>query len=179
MEKLSKTLSLETDLGEITIDAVVQGTGLSTANLTLTKLDVQSGENVKNQQAVLCRVIGTKHRSKIVFTASLNTKLIGGSCIGQNLEAMEWENSHSLVVVGTEDAESLNARMPFLHLEEYENIATYRASSLQIKLNELEPSHDIGLHFIVAENPIPEPVECSAWSAVNCSHQYLDRISRS
>jgi len=176
-EKISKTLSVQTALGEITVTVTLMGTGISTAQITLTKHQVPPEDNVRNCQAVLCKIKGTKQINKILFTASIDSKLIGDPCTGEHLEATEWEDVNSLVVVGTEDAEALNARMPFLKLEDYASIATYRASSLRIELREIEPSHDLGLHFVVAENPSPEPVACSAWFAVDCSHPYLDLIS--
>jgi hypothetical protein len=97
---------------------------------------------------------------------------------GQYLAAQSWTNGEFLVMVGTEDDEGLKERasrgddMPKAmarHLCD-PSVVSYRPDGLAISLPPVPGGSRIGLHYVVAWNPAPEPVETSAWYAVDIPH---------
>lgn len=63
--------------------------------------------------------------------------------------------------------------MPWLGLGVFEQIVRYADDSMEIQLATIPPHRDVTLHFVVAENPCPEPVPDSAWFAVDIPHSKL------
>ncbi len=78
-----------------------------------------------------------------------------------------------MVVVGTEDEEALSQRLPFVRDDPFQSIAEFAPQSIQVKLPLVPKGAHFGLHFIIAENPSPEPVDASAWFAVEIPHARL------
>ena len=78
-----------------------------------------------------------------------------------------------MVTVGTEDALFLGRRAPFLGLGEEDPIAEYLPHSVSISLSKIPSDSALSLHFVIAENLSPEPVECSTWFAVDVAHEKL------
>ena len=96
----------------------------------------------------------------------------GSTCFGEGLVAQEWDANGRLVVVGTEDEFLLNPRLPFFESDE-DAIFTCTAHKILVELRDIPSNQDLSLHFVVAENPDPEPVDASAWFAVDCPHNLV------
>jgi hypothetical protein len=97
----------------------------------------------------------------------------GSPASGQWLDAQSWEADSSIVVIGTEDFEALAARLPRLCLKGDDHPVTYQPDGLEVALPNVPAGQLTSLHFIVAVNALPEPVECSAWFAVDVPHGQL------
>jgi len=95
----------------------------------------------------------------------------GYGCTGEALDAWEWEHQNHLVVVGTEDADWLNARIPLAPFTPDEYPITMEENRMVVRLEKLPEGRSYSLHFIVAWNPYPEPHECSCWYAVDVPHK--------
>ena len=180
---ITKRISFETALGVFNVDARVEPSIHSVTEVTLNEAIptevLPEGMSVKRRRAALLFVESACQLRRVSFSCSLNSPVSGGSCSGQGLEAIEWEDSGSLVVVGTEDADFLNQRLPFLRLKQDEAIVTYSPSSITVSLENIAPKQQLSLHFVIAENPNPEPAECSAWYAVDCLHTSLRQAAPS
>lgn len=99
--------------------------------------------------------------------------LINGSpCTGEWLDAQEWHWDGRLVIVGTEDSEMLKSRFPFLTIPQWENL-TYLPNRLELRLDNIPADTSLSLHYVLAENPLPEPAEAAAWCAVDIQHHRL------
>ncbi|MEO1662407.1 MAG: hypothetical protein AAFR51_15570 [Pseudomonadota bacterium] len=175
MAEVTKALSLETSLGRLTILVSVNGESIAKNNLSLTASAIEPslpvGMHVENCRAVLICVDRSASRFRINYSAKLETKIEGGSCTGQCLEAIEWEDQRTRIVVGTEDAEGLAWRMPWQDLKPDDVIARYSASAVELSLVGNPHSQQTTFHLIVAENPVPEPAPDSAWFAVGSPHK--------
>jgi hypothetical protein len=90
---------------------------------------------------------------------------------GEGLDAWEWEDNDYLVMVGTEDADWLNARIPLAPFTPSEYPITMENNKVSIRLEKLSKGRSCSLHFIVAWNSYPEPHECSCWYAVDVPHK--------
>lgn len=100
--------------------------------------------------------------------------ILGSPESGEGLEAQSWEARGSLVVVGTEDYEALASRLPELALTEEDRcLVTYHPDGMEVVLPSVPADFVTSLHFVVAVNSFPEPVECSAWYAVDVPHNQL------
>ncbi|MEQ1517263.1 MAG: hypothetical protein ABL931_12330 [Usitatibacteraceae bacterium] len=97
----------------------------------------------------------------------------GSGNSGEGLDAWEWEDNNNLVMVGTEDAEWLNARIPLTPFTSSEYPITMEANKISIRLENLSKGSSCSLHFVVAWNPSPEPHECSCWYAVDVPHKAI------
>lgn len=95
---------------------------------------------------------------------------------GEGLDAQEWSNSEHVVLIGTEDAETLRVRLgPKLVFGESPDpyFVEYRDTGLRIKIDEVPARAVLTLHFVVAWNRLPEPKDCSCWYAVDVRHETL------
>ena len=87
---------------------------------------------------------------------------------GERLDAQSWRADNHVVFVGTEDLEALSSRLPDCELTIASYPVTYSAQGLEVRLPRVRSA--ASLHFTVAVNSWPEPVECSAWFAVDVDH---------
>lgn len=124
-------------------------------------------------RAVVLSVPGRQSAWSLRFNIRCHTQAKGSPCTGECLEAQEWQSGTHLLVVGTEDAETLGARMPYLGLGEFEQIVRYANDSMEIQLATIPSRREVTLHFIIAENTYPEPGPDSAWFAVDIPHRDL------
>ena len=97
----------------------------------------------------------------------------GGAASGQSLDAQEWEADGWTVVLGTEDYDALATRLPDCGFREDDYPVSYKPSGLTITVPAIPLDTATTLHFIVAINAFPEPVECSAWFAADVPHQQV------
>ncbi|MEM9937527.1 MAG: hypothetical protein AAF768_01650 [Pseudomonadota bacterium] len=182
MAKLARAISLETSLGRLTVQVSVNGESIAADSLSLTSSAFEPslpvGMQVVNCRAVLISVERSASRFTINYSATLETEVEGGSCTGQFLEAIEWEDQRARIVVGTEDAEQLSRRMPWQDLKPDDVIARYSASALELSLVGNPHSQQTTFHLIVAENPVPEPAPDSAWFAVDSPHKSVLNVTK-
>lgn len=108
-----------------------------------------------------------------VFLGWLQPVDAGSPESGQYLDAQSWQAGEHIVYIGTEDAEALSARISGLGLTEEDCPVVYHSQGLEIRLQRVPSGCETSLHFVVAVNSWPEPVECSAWFAVDIAHERL------
>jgi hypothetical protein len=104
--------------------------------------------------------------------------VVGSPETGEALDAQSWENDGHIVMIGTEDVAFLSRRLPSLNLSEREAPTELLSNGFRITLPKLEPKIPVSLHFIVASNPSPEPVECSTWFAVDVPHARIEEEAK-
>jgi hypothetical protein len=148
----------------------------ATCSFTSVAPRLPPGMSVLACRAVVLRVECTQAIRSLRFRMQCETDVAGSPCTGERLEAQEWETASHILVVGTEDAEALTTRMSFLGLGAYDEIVKYDSNSMEIQLESIPPRQHISLHYIIAENPFPEPSETSAWCAVEMPHRYLTSV---
>lgn len=101
----------------------------------------------------------------------------GGSESGERLDAQSWHDEGTIVVVGTEDYVALNERLPPCGFAENNYPVKNIADGLEIVVPIAPAKVETSLHFVIAENSFPEPVENSAWHAVDIDHCLLTKRS--
>lgn len=175
----SRSLSFETAIGEFVVTALVMSNGSRRPKVVLEEREpkppLPEGMRVQRCRAALLSVQNAEpmsRLSRIDFKIALSSGVSGDPCTGQGLDAQEWSKDGNLVVVGTEDGEWLNARLPILRCEDLA-VVKYSPTSLALELENLPVCKNLSFHFVIAENPDPEPVDCSTWFAVDCPHQVI------
>ena len=92
---------------------------------------------------------------------------------GERLDSFEWESNGWVVSIGTEDGDCLSSR---LKLGEF-TLSNYpvhlSGNVVTVTLENLQTNNDYSLHFVVAWNKLPEPLDCSCWFAVDIPHNAL------
>ncbi|MFN3166569.1 MAG: hypothetical protein ACE37H_05840 [Phycisphaeraceae bacterium] len=137
------------------------------------EISLPDGMSVENCVAVLVRAkTGTAIRG-LIWKSTCLEQISGMPSSGEGLEANEWEAKGRLVVVGTEDEDYLAARLPFVELMPDKSLCQLSGQGIQVSLPYVPSQTSISLHFVVAENPAPEPAECSCWYAVDYPHAAL------
>lgn len=135
------------------------------------------GMSVRRLRAVLLRACSRTGFERLDYSCRLMTGITGDPESGECLEAQSWETDHDLVMIGTEDGEALLSRMPWLSTSgDPLAFVQYREDGLNVPLRRIPAGVAIGLHYVVAENGSPEPVECSAWYAVDIAHGKLPQV---
>ena len=177
MTNASKSYSIETALGELKIEFFVDGADVSgkSTSISYRSIDpeIPAGMSVEKCHAILLRIEGCSSPCSAKFAATLSTSATGSACTGEALEAIEWDKSNSLVVVGTEDANALIARMPWIELDIDSSIAIYTPKRLEIDIGDVTHPKPVSFHFIIAENSLPEPQDASAWFSVDIPHEQV------
>lgn len=92
---------------------------------------------------------------------------------GEHLDAQDWKNKNGRVLVGTEDSEMLARRLPFISLARDDSLMHYAPDRMELLLTNVPAEFDLSLHYVLAENPWPEPLDSSAWYAVDILHKDL------
>ncbi|WP_215264281.1 hypothetical protein [Epibacterium ulvae] len=130
------------------------------------------GMSVKRCTLLLLVVEAFVELEEVSFDLTFSTKAVGAPCTGQCLDAQEWSDNGKLVVIGTEDGEALSYRFPQIGLED-KAVVELSDRSMTLRLADLGKRNRPSFHFIIAENDDPEPVESSAWFAVDQAHEFL------
>ena len=163
-------ITVPTPLGELALSLESETPGVMlVARAAEFHPDLPPGMTVeKCWAAIFTLVAGTQAPGALLRAQLLPSRSTSGCPeTGEGLEAQTWEGGGHLLAVGTEDEEFLRARIgnPKLRAE-----ARYEPASLTVFLSNLPPNTTTEVHFIVAWNHFPEPVECSCWYAVDQSH---------
>lgn len=80
-------------------------------------------------------------------------------------------NSSSTVFIGTEDYDARSHRLPNLLLNEELYPIVCLTNGFQITIPLINAGQTVSLHYVIASNPFPEPVDCSCWYAVDIPHR--------
>lgn len=92
---------------------------------------------------------------------------------GECLDAQSWVADGKLVLIGTEDLDSLASRLKDHGLLDAPYPVTYCSDGFEVVLPQVPALRVTSLHFIVACNKHPEPVDCSSWYAVDVAHAHV------
>ena len=131
------------------------------------------GMSVLSCRAVFLRVTTRVEIGVLRWSCQSPMNVAGSPCTGECLDAQEWEAGGRLVVVGTEDAGALASRLSFLQLDPQSSVVPFTPQTLEMKIPRIPAFSTFGLHFVVAENTSPEPVDASAWFVVDIPHKNL------
>jgi hypothetical protein len=71
----------------------------------------------------------------------------------------------------------LSARLPDCGFSENDYPVHYLPNGFEIVIPRVPMGEEVSLHFVIAENPFPEPAENSAWYAVDIDHRALTNKS--
>ena len=174
-----KSLShlLTTPIGSLSFCAQSHKGDLHNASISICEIEptIPDGMQVEKCIGVLFKCISPKLLNNVVFSCrwnDLNAPGYGNS--GEGLDAWEWEHDDILVMIGTEDGDWLNNRLNLG--KQYLNDSypvTMRDNQITINIENFEANKELSLHFVVAWNPAPEPVEASCWFAVDVPHKKL------
>jgi hypothetical protein len=169
-------LNLDTALGPFRFEAVCdRGPGEVSLDLKTfePRLSLPPGMSVQRCRAVVLWVATRVDVPLLRWSCASPPGVAGSPCTGEGLGAQEWEALGHLVVVGTEDEEALARRLGFLQHVSLASLAHFSPQKLETRIPHVPASAAFGLHFILAENPSPEPADLSAWFAVDIPHKRL------
>jgi len=174
---VSKKILLNTPLGALSFDAKCSIGKLDDSTITVHnwKPSIPNGMSVEG-----CNVIVFKHTPSELLKdfyfscewVDLNITGYGNS--GEALEAWEWKSDNKIVLIGTEDSEWLNSRLSIKKeylLEEYP--ITMENNKISIRIDQFNEKKELTLHYVVAWNPLPEPMDNSCWFAVDVPHSKI------
>lgn len=176
MPDFKDCIVINSRLGQIRATYLISSKELAAEKISFKAINfcprLPSGMGVQICTAVFLALDSNAEISSIEFSLSIESKAVGHSCTGQYLDAQEWSHEGKLVVIGTEDWESLRYRFPMLRDEDIK-IVDFTESSLALKLENFPKRSKPSFHFIIAENDDPESVDASAWYAVEQDHRFL------
>ncbi|MDN3711797.1 hypothetical protein QWZ10_08090 [Paracoccus cavernae] len=179
MIEIRQTLILPTQLGPLSFQARVTGAFLVDDDISLRGIafspKIPAGMTLSACTAVLLQVRAGKKVQSLRLQAALATGAVASACTGEYLDAQEWREGGNLVVIGTEDSEALDIRYPDMGFANIPSV-DFEPQSMTLGIERPFLSPAVSFHFIVAENPDPEPVESSAWFAVDQPHEDLLRL---
>ena len=175
LPEITKKHTIETGIGDFEATARISAKLLSSFQISLKAIKYKpllpSGMEVTLATAVVLEVHGVQKIDKLSFQISTDSTS-GHPATGQCLDAQEWDNGSQIVVVGTEDGEALSDRFPTEGFEE-QAVTIYSDHALNLSLADLNGYDHLSFHFIIAENEYPEPVDASAWFAVEQRHSLV------
>lgn len=178
---MEHSTTLDTALGQIHVSVRAQpglGSNYRTElRVVEPELELPPGMSVRRVRAVLLLACSQSGFEQLDYRCRFVTDLAAGPESGEHLEAQSWAGEHAVVVVGTEDGEAMVRRMPWLETwEDPLALVAYQRDGLNVRLTDIPAGEAVGLHYVVAENAHPEPVECSAWYAVAIQHERLLQV---
>lgn len=169
----SATLRIATPIGELEFVAETDVESTSQLSLSAAPLEpsMPNGMSVAACYGVLLHIQAPQAATDVLFKAQIHSTapLKHGAETGEGLEAQAWYGHRYVLLVGTEDAEFLLARLRGRIVVSNESFA-YSASSLSVRVARVPEANSLSLHFVVAWNELPEPQDCSCWYAVDQPH---------
>lgn len=93
----------------------------------------------------------------------------GDANSGQYLDAQSWPIGDGLLMIGTEDGEALQARMPWLNFNEDDYPIRYLPDGLRLELAMVPAKKRLDFHFVLAYNHVDRQCD-SEWFAVDIAH---------
>jgi hypothetical protein len=173
---------IKTPIGSLSFFAQTKEGDLGNCKITVCPIEpeIPKGMSVERCLSVLLRCPPTKPLKGFSFSCEWhNLQAFGYGNSGEALDAWEWESNGMLVMIGTEDSEWLNSR---LGLDKEYSPESYPVkmnnNKITIEIEDLKENKELSLHFIIAWNSLPEPVECSCWYAVDVPHEKILLLHR-
>ena len=71
---------------------------------------------------------------------------------GESLDAQSWSLGDGIVTLGTEDGESLQARMPWLEIDGQDYPIDYLHHGMRVAIRHIPPNAVVSFHFVAANN---------------------------
>ena len=71
---------------------------------------------------------------------------------GEHRAAQSWQIGQGLLLVGTEDGDALNARMPWVPMDGQRHPLRYLPNGFRLTLDYIPPKTHLGFHFVLAYN---------------------------
>ena len=137
------------------------------------KPKLPQGMSVLASYAVLLKLQTLEPVVDLKFSARLiKPSSKGGASTGEGLEALEWEDEGHVMLIGTEDREYLERRLPKAIVLPDEPV-TCSSGGLSVHVASIPAGVPVSLHFVVAWNRLPERVAQSCWFAVDQNHTHL------
>ena len=99
----------------------------------------------------------------------------GDANSGECLDAQSWAMGNGLLMFGTEDGESLQARMSWLKIQGPDYPVEYLTNGFRIVIPYIAPNTTVGFHFVLAYNQIDAGCD-SEWFAVDVPHSTLNQL---
>ncbi len=179
---MNQSKTLHTSLGPIqfSVDAVPHSKSPCQIDIKLLDLKpaLPPGMAVRRLRAVLLLASSPAGFARLEFRCTFQTAIEADPAAGEGLDAQSWSGPRDVVTIGTEDGEALQRRMAWLTPKgDPFALVQYRHAGLSIPLERVPLGATVGLHFVVAENANPEPVECSSWFAVDIQHARLRELA--
>jgi len=174
--EIVRQTAVETQLGRVAAVAQIVSRDLAEKSVSLKvvpfKPKLPPGMSVRACTAILLLIDGQVEIERLSFGVTLESDLEGNRETGQCLDAQEWTDGSNLVMFGTEDGEALDLRFPNLGLDRIP-VVTYTAGAMTLELSGLPKLDNPSFHFVIAENEDRDPVDASAWFAVDQNHRFL------
>ena len=168
-------LTIDTPLGEINffVFGVTKAVSIHLDSVPLSPT-LSSGMSVSGRVGILLRVHCHEPIDNLIFECRLLEHQFTDHAIdcGEHLYAHSWENEHTVLMIGTEDEECLNARLPE-DQQVYPDSVGSDIKGVSIELPELAKGSESTFQMIIAWNDLPEPLESSCWNAVDFKHAEL------
>jgi hypothetical protein len=165
---------VETSIGNLSFTVEAMEGDLSNAEVVNSKIEpfIPEGMTVELSIAVLLRASSPKPIKKLSFSCSwIDYNETGYGCSGEYLDAWEWESNNQLVMIGTEDAEMLGGRLKIREMTLENSPISQNNNIVNIEVNKYPENKELTLHFIIAQNRLPETVDASCWYAVDVPHK--------
>ena len=93
----------------------------------------------------------------------------GDANSGECLDAQSWNFGNALLMVGTEDGESLKRRMPWLTVTRNTYPIEYLPNGFRMTISYIKPNQPVDFHFVLAYNRL-ESENDSEWFAADVPH---------
>lgn len=171
---------LKTPIGSLSFSAMTEEGDFDNCKITICRLDpeIPKGMSVDSCISVLLRCSASKPLKNFVFSCEWDElRTVGYGNSGEALDAWEWESDDILVMIGTEDSEWLNSRLGLDKEYSIENYpVTMKDNKINIEIENFIEDKDLSLHFVIAWNSLPEPVDCSCWYAVDVPHEKILQV---
>ncbi|HAW27071.1 MAG TPA: hypothetical protein DCY03_02965 [Planctomycetaceae bacterium] len=168
-------LTIDTPLGEINffVFGVTQAVSIHLDSIPLSPV-LPPEMSVSGCIGILLRIHCQEPVDNLIFECRLLEHKFTDHSIdcGEHLYAHSWENDHTILMIGTEDEECLNARLP-ADQQVYPESVGISEKGVSIELPELAKGSVNTFQMIVAWNDLPEPRESSCWYAVDFKHAEL------
>jgi len=174
-------VKIRTPIGTLSFSAGAKETML-VCPITICHIEpvLPQGMSVEACRVVLLRCTPYSPLKEFVFSCKWEDVYANSySNSGEGLDAWAWESNDVLVMIGTEDSELLNSRLGLKTDCTVENYpVTMTDNGIDIKLEEVAEKNEFSLHFVIAWNTLPEPVELSCWFAVDVPHKKILQICK-
>lgn len=168
--------AITTSIGKVTFTVKTVKGDIGDARIFLTEIPpfLPEGMEVENSIAALLKVYSSVPIKELEFICSWHEfDGKGYGCSGEWLEAWEWEVNNQLVIIGTEDVEGLATRFKLGELSRDNYSVSMEKNRISIEIAKYPSNKELTLHFIIAQNSLPEKEDCSCWYAVDVAHSRI------